>query len=112
MSQTHCSESATEHQRTWAIGLSVALSVICLSASCSRQEAARSQIPRPVKTMVVTAGNEPAVRSFPGKVAASKRVDLAFQVPGLLVRLPVKEGQKVARGQIIALLRQDEFQAR
>jgi multidrug efflux pump subunit AcrA (membrane-fusion protein) len=62
--------------------------------------------------MVVAAGGEPQVRSFPGKVEASKRVELAFQVPGLLVKLPVKEGQKVAKGEVIAQLRQDEFQAR
>jgi RND family efflux transporter MFP subunit len=62
--------------------------------------------------MVVADGGEPHVRSFPGKVEASKRVELAFQVPGLLVKLPVKEGQKVAKGEVIAQLRQDEFQAR
>jgi RND family efflux transporter MFP subunit len=67
---------------------------------------------RPVKTAVVTAGEEPHVRSFPGKVEASKKVELAFQVPGLLVKLPVKEGQKVAKGAVIAELRQDEFRAR
>ena len=62
--------------------------------------------------MVVIAGDETHVRSFPGRVEASKSVELAFQVSGLLVRLPVKEGQKVAKGELIAQLRQDEFQAR
>jgi RND family efflux transporter MFP subunit len=62
--------------------------------------------------MVVTAGEEAHVRSFPGKVEASRKVELAFQVPGLLVQLPVKEGQKVVKGELIAQLRQDEFQAR
>jgi multidrug efflux pump subunit AcrA (membrane-fusion protein) len=52
------------------------------------------------------------VRSFPGKVEASRKVELAFQVPGLLVRLPVKEGQRVAKGEVIAELRLEEFQAR
>jgi RND family efflux transporter MFP subunit len=62
--------------------------------------------------MVVAAGGETHVRSFPGKVEASKKVELAFQVPGLLVSLPVKEGQKVSHGEVIAQLRPDEFQAR
>jgi RND family efflux transporter MFP subunit len=61
--------------------------------------------------MVVTAGGEPHTRLFSGKVEASKKVELAFQVPGLLVKLPVKEGQKVAKGEVIAQLREDEFQA-
>jgi multidrug efflux pump subunit AcrA (membrane-fusion protein) len=62
--------------------------------------------------MIVTAGGEAHVRSFPGQVEASKMVELAFRVPGLLVKLPVKEGQRVAKGEVIAQLRRDEFQAR
>jgi RND family efflux transporter MFP subunit len=62
--------------------------------------------------MVVTAGEGSHTRVFPGKVEAAKRVELAFQVPGLLVKLPVKEGQKVVKGEVIGQLRPDEFQAR
>src|SRR6516225_5119753 len=78
--------------------------------ACSRPESTRSEPIRPVQTMTVAAA--PDIRSFPGKVDASKRVELAFQVPGVLVNLPVKEGQIVAKGEIIARLRPDEFQAR
>ncbi len=92
--------------------LPFALSLIFLTAGCSAEKQTRSEVARPVKTMVVGTGNEPFVRTFPGKVEASKSVELAFQVPGLLVKLPIKEGQKVAKGEIIAQLRQDEFQAR
>ena len=62
--------------------------------------------------MVVAAGDATQVRSFPGRVQGSRSVDLAFQVPGLLVTLPVVEGQSVGRNEVIAQLRQDEFQAR
>src|SRR5690606_15902794 len=33
-------------------------------------------------------------------------------VPGLLVKLPVKEGQRVAKGDVIGELRKEEFEAR
>jgi RND family efflux transporter MFP subunit len=62
--------------------------------------------------MVVTAGGEPRMRSFPGKVEASKKVELAFQVPGRLDKLPIREGQRVATGDVIGQLRPDEFEAR
>ena len=62
--------------------------------------------------MVVVAGDELHVRSFPGRVEGSRSVELAFQVSGLLVNLPVKEGQNVVKNEMIAQLRQDEFQAR
>lgn len=93
-------------------GVLIASALFHLAAGCSPPASTRSDVVRPVKTMVVAEGEEPHVRSFPGKVEASKKVELAFLVPGLLVKFPVKEGQKVAKGELIAQLRQDEFQAR
>jgi multidrug efflux system membrane fusion protein len=84
---------------------------LVLATGCSKPQAATEPV-RPVRTMVVVAGEETHVRTFPGKVEASKRAELAFQVSGLLVSLPVKEGQKVTKGEVVAQLRQDEFQAR
>jgi multidrug efflux system membrane fusion protein len=83
----------------WAIG-------------CSPRPTAQSDVARPVRTMVVEPGGRPLLRTFPGKVEASQRVELAFQVPGLIVNLPVKEGDRVAKGDVIAQLRPDDFQAR
>jgi RND family efflux transporter MFP subunit len=62
--------------------------------------------------MVVAAGQDTRERIFPGRVDASRRVELAFQVSGLLSQFPVKEGQKVAKGDLIGQLRRDEFKAR
>src|SRR5262245_3881863 len=90
--------------------LPVAIVAACLTVGCAQQK--EVEVVRPVKTVVVSGGYAPAVRTFPGKVEASRSVDLAFQVPGLLVVEPGKEGQRVAKGQVIAQLRQEEFQAR
>jgi len=98
--------------KTVQLGLPVATSIVCLFVGCSSHQPTASEEPRPVKTMVVTAGDKPTVRSFPGRVEASKMVDLAFQVSGVLVRLPFREGEKVSKGTVIAQLRQEEFQAR
>lgn len=92
--------------------LPIVLSILCLVVGCSRQDPPRLEVVRAVKTMVVAAGDETHVRSFPGRVEGSKSVELAFQVSGLLVNLPVTEGQSVVKNDIIAQLRQDEFQAR
>jgi len=90
--------------------LPLVVSTLCLAVGCGSTP--ETEPARPVKTMVVGAGNKPQVRTFPGKVEAAKSVELAFQVPGLLIKEPGKEGQKVASDQIIAQLRQEEFQAR
>lgn len=89
-----------------------AIVAIVLVGGCSQEPPLASDVVRPVKTLVVTAGDDSHVRMFPGKVDASRRVELAFQAPGLLVKLPVKEGQKVEKEEVIGQLRQDEFQAR
>lgn len=95
-----------------SVGLRIALSMICLASGCSRRDPAPSEAVRPVKTSVIGKGAESYVRTFPGRVEAAQSVDLAFQVPGLVMRLPVKEGQRVARGQVVGQLRQAEYQAR
>jgi RND family efflux transporter MFP subunit len=83
-----------------------------LSIGCRTKSPPVAEVVRPVKTIVVAAGADTRLRSFPGTVEAARRVELAFRVPGLLAKLPVKEGQKVAKGELIAQLRQDEFVAR
>jgi RND family efflux transporter MFP subunit len=61
--------------------------------------------------MVIAAVGQPRVRIFSGTVDAAKKVELAFRVSGKLVRLPVLEGQQLAKGGLIAQLRQTEFEA-
>jgi RND family efflux transporter MFP subunit len=89
----------------------LAWSITLLAAGCSARDSAPPDVTRPVKTMTVAAGEETHVRTFPGKVEASKKAELAFQVSGLLVDFPVKEGQEVAKGALIAQLRPDTFEA-
>jgi RND family efflux transporter MFP subunit len=49
-------------------------------------------------------------RVFPGKARATQEVNLSFRVPGRLVTLPVKVGDVVSEGQILAQLDPRDFQ--
>jgi len=95
-----------------ALRLLLVVSAIWLAVGCSSRKPKETEQVRPVKTIIVSAGDKPNVRSFPGRVEAAKSVSLAFQVAGLLIKEPGKEGEKIAKGDMIAQLRQDEFQAR
>jgi len=95
---------------TGTCGLAAAL--MLTATGCRQKPPAAAEIVRPVRTLVVTAGGDATVRRFPGRVEAAKQVELAFQVSGLLTSLPVRAGQSVAKNDVIAQLRQDEFQAR
>src|SRR5215831_3261239 len=81
------------------------LLLICLVVGCTAHDSVQPEVPLPVKTMVLVSAEEPQVLVFSGKVEASKKVELAFQVPGQLVRLRVEEGQRVRKGEMIAQLR-------
>ncbi len=89
------------------------LLLILLLAACgdSDQEKADT-ITHPVKLM--TAGGVLAgkVTRMTGETRAAKRADLAFRVPGLLIGLPVKEGQRVKKGQLVARLDPKDYESR
>ncbi|HBS29981.1 MAG TPA: efflux RND transporter periplasmic adaptor subunit [Phycisphaerales bacterium] len=88
--------------------------LVALLAGCSREAPPDTGAPlvRPVKSVVVAPEQSARTRTLSGRVEAANKVDLAFQVPGLLIDLPIKEGQRVAQGDLIARLRPDEFEAR
>jgi RND family efflux transporter MFP subunit len=70
---------------------------------------AGDEIVRPVKYMIAEPVEVNASRTFPGRVQASQRVNLAFQVSGALVEFPVKEGMPVKKGQMLAKLDRRDY---
>ena len=64
---------------------------------------------RPVKIFHVEGISGVAVRNFPGSIQASQRADLAFRVSGVLQEMLVREGQGVAKGELLARLDPTDF---
>jgi multidrug efflux system membrane fusion protein len=93
-------------RRGWQIksGLAICTVSLALLSACGQsEEPAKTVEPiRPVKQMKVGGSLAGKIRKLPGTVRAADRVDLAFQVPGTLVELPVKEGQTVKKGTLVA----------
>lgn len=65
---------------------------------------------KPVKLMMTASGSQMLERQFFGQVAAKQTVDLAFQVPGQVLKFPVAEGFIVPKGQLIAELDLEPFE--
>lgn len=59
---------------------------------------------KPVKTVIIGVQEAGGIRNFPGRIDANRKVDLAFRIAGKVSDLPVKEGDQVKKGQIIAKL--------
>jgi multidrug efflux system membrane fusion protein len=85
-------------------GLAICTVGLALLSACGQSEepAKTVETVRPVKLMKVGGSLAGKTRKLPGTVRAADRVDLAFQVPGTLVELPVKEGQTVKKGTLVA----------
>jgi RND family efflux transporter MFP subunit len=80
-------------------------------SGCSKQEEeVVREVVRPVKLLTIQGNTTATRRTFPGRVRASQRVDLAFQVAGPLIELPVVEGQNVNKGQLIARILPRDFE--
>ena len=76
-----------------------------------KEEVVKKEVVRPVKIITVSmAGAEEVKREFPGKVQADQQVDLAFQVAGPLITLPVKEGEHVKKGYVLARIKPRDFE--
>lgn len=65
---------------------------------------------RVAKLMVVGDDNGGVVREFFGQVVARQTVDMAFQVAGQIVDLPVEEGARIEEGDLISRLDLEPFE--
>ena len=78
------------------------LSVCCMSLTgCGKKKEAVSE-PRPVLVQTVENGNGKSVTTYPGRTRASEEANVAFRVSGTLLKVTVKEGDRVRCGQVIA----------
>ena len=67
---------------------------------------------RPLKMLRVGATSLPAVREYPGKVTARDTVELAFQVEGQIIEMPILNGQEVKKGDLLARLDDRDYKNR
>ncbi len=79
-------------------------------SACQQEKSTKAAMPRPVKSIVLGNTQSNVIRHFPGKVLPSKSAELSFEVAGKLVSLPIKKGESVNKGQLLAQLDQKPFE--
>lgn len=84
-----------EYVIVWAVTL--------LLTACGEKKEEQGETVRPVKTAIVESRSE-IRKDFSGMVEAVDYVKLAFRVGGQIIDLPVIEGDKVKKGQLIAAI--------
>ena len=101
--------------RTKQHGLSKALPlllVILLQSSCDKAPEPEAAPPvRPVKMMTIGAHDGRLSLEFPGKVTATRDVELAFEVQGKIIDLPIEDGREASQGDLLARLDPKDYEA-
>lgn len=85
------------------------LAVITILAGCSDPDA-QQEIIRPVKVITVSEPKQTVTRVLPGKISPAGEVNLAFRVSNRIEQLPIRKGQHVDQGDILAVLDPRDFE--
>lgn len=67
---------------------------------------------RPLKMFRVGEPLSNPIRKYPGSITAIEKVTLAFQVDGPLIELPIRKGQDVKKGDLLARIDPRDFENR
>ncbi len=97
-----------QFKTTWSTLLLLLL--LPLLPSCKKAEIQAPTSIRPVRAIQIGDEVDFKQRWFPGKARAKEEVDLAFEVGGRLIERPVKIGDRVEKGQLLARLDPRDFQ--
>jgi RND family efflux transporter MFP subunit len=88
------------------------VTTLLLLSGCQDKEPQKSEgdVVRPVKLITVDTVEQSDIRSFPANVVANQGSYLAFRVNGELMEFPVRAGQDVKKGQLLAKLDPEDFE--
>ena len=93
-----------------ATKITLTLIVVYFLFACSKEEVVEKEVIRPVRAMQVSNVSQLGSRTFPGRAQPTQEVDLAFRVSGPLVDFPVKIGDQVKAGDVVARIDPRDFQ--
>lgn len=91
------------------------LSLFCLVlslgllSSCGDNATEETSKARLVKYMQIKSKQQNQAHTFIGKVIANTQAELSFEVPGKLVQLPVLEGNKIKKGEVVAVIDEKRY---
>jgi RND family efflux transporter MFP subunit len=94
--------------------LSAAALLLLSLVGCSEKtdNQTQAQVIRPAKIFLVTDPASQSFRNFPAEVEANADSKLAFRVSGQIIEFPVKAGNDVKEGQLLARLDPKDFKLR
>ncbi len=90
----------------------VGLVTILMLVGCGDvPESEAPEVIRPVKLMTIGAAPGGETVEYPGALSAIESVRLGFEVPGKIIELPISNGMRVQKGQLLARLDDTDYVA-
>lgn len=90
--------------------LRILLLCLALLTGCKKTVSEEKEYARPVLVYIVPSPMSMASRPFPGRTRAENRVTLSFRVDGPLIEFPVKVGDRVTKGKLLAKIDPRDFE--
>lgn len=95
------------------LGAGILLGTIIIISGCGKSKPTDPEpVVRPVKLYTLDASGLRRVYEYPGQVQPRLQANLAFEVPGRLISLPVDEGDRVQESDVLAALDPRDYESR
>ena len=98
-------------RRRWAAGIGLALIALAAAGCSEKKDGEAGAAPRLVSAFQVGLTEQLGQRQFQGLAKAEREAVLSFRVPGQIFTLPVKVGQNIEAGAVVATLDPSTYQA-
>lgn len=85
------------------------IGLLFINSSCYNKRATEMKVAN-VKLFTVKSANNMTTQDFPGRIVAAEEVNMAFKVSGTLLRITVKEGSRISKGQLVAEIDPRDYQ--
>lgn len=107
------SHRLSQRSKIWVAASVVGLCLSVAAAGCGKEEPAEEKpVARPVKLLTIGKSEQGEWIEYPGTIKAAQSADMGFEVPGRIIARPVKEGERVKKGTVLARLDDRDYVAR
>jgi len=97
--------------RAGRVVAAVAAAGLPFAIACDDQVTAPAPVVRPVKILEVDSGATALKLEYPGQIRPATNAEVGFEVAGKLVDFPVRESQRVEKGDVLARLDPRDYEA-
>lgn len=80
-------------------------------SACEKKEQKKTENIKAVKLLQITTETNSKQREISGVIESAKNSEISFRVSGQVQVIKVKEGDQINQGDVIAILKQDEFES-